>query len=387
MSEKKIKALWISSWFPNRKHRLLGNFVAKQAQAVANQCDIAVVFIADDAIVDYEIEISDEDFLKIWVYYPETSNRLVKFFRFTKAWKIGLQELRNCQFKPDIVHLNILNPTGLVALYLHFFKQIPFVITEHWSGYNRRMPQIIEWHHRWLIRLCSRFSSKIIGMSPFFVESMRKNGLKGSFEVIPNIINGDVFCPSKSKKEKDVFQILHVSHLWDEHKNISGILRGIQLLSEKRRDFHLTIVGPIELHEPYIILSKTLNINHLVTFKSSLSYQETAHEMQQADLFVMLSNREGLPHVLQEALAVGIPVVVSETGGIKDWVTDEQGQVVEIGDITGFSNAIDDVLNHIDTFSVEKIRAKVAQECSNKSVSEAIIRVYENVLSVIKNNS
>ena len=381
MSEKKIKALWISSWFPNRKDRLLGNFVAKQAQAVANQCNIAVVFISDDAIVDYEIEISDEDFLKIWVYYPETSNRLVKVFRFTKAWKIGLQELKRHSFKPDIVHLNILNPTGLVALYLHFFKQIPFVITEHWSGYNRRIPQIIEWHHQWLIKLCGRFSSKIIGISPFFVESMKKNGLNGSFEVIPNIINGDVFCPPKSKKRNEKFQILHVSHLWDEHKNISGILRGIQLLSEKRSDFHLTIVGPIEQHEPHIILSKMLKINHLVTFKSSLTYQGTAHEMQQADLFVMLSNREGLPVVLQEALAVGIPVVVSETGGIRDWVTDDQGRVVEIGDITGFSNALDDVITHIDAFSVEKIRAEVVQKCSNKIVSEAIIQVYKNILN------
>ena len=381
MNEKKIKALWISSWFPNRKHRLLGNFVAKQAQAVANQCDIAVVFIADDAILDYEIETSNEDFLKVLVYYPKTSNRLMKFFRFMKAWKIGLQALKKHSFKPDIVHLNILNPTGLVALYLYFFKKIPFIITEHWSGYNRRMPQIIEWHHRWLIKLCGRFSSKIIGMSSFFVESMKINGLKGSFQVIPNIINGDIFCPSKSKKEKDVFQILHVSHLWDEHKNISGILRGVQLLSKKRSDFHLTIVGPVELHEPYIILSKTLNINHLVTFKSSLTYEETAQEMQQADLFVMLSNREGLPVVLQEALAIGIPVVVSETGGIQDWVTEEQGRVVKIGDITGFSNAIDDVMNHIVTFSVEKIRAEVVQKCSNESVSEAIIEVYKNVLN------
>ena len=380
MSEKKIKALWISSWFPNRKDGLLGNFVAKQAQAVANQCDIAVVFVSDDAIVDYEIETSNEDFLKILVYYPKTSNRLMKFFRFMKAWKIGLQELKKHSFKPDIVHLNILNPTGLVALYLHFFRKIPFVITEHWSGYNRRMPQMIEWHHRWLIKLCGRFSSKIIGMSPFFVESMEINGLNGSFEVIPNIINGDVFCPPKLKKRNEKFQILHVSHLWDEHKNISGILRGIQLLSEKRGDFHLTIVGPIERHEPYITLSKTLNINHLITFKSSLTYEETAHQMQKADLFVMLSNREGLPHVLQEALAVGIPVVVSETGGIRDWVTSEQGRVVEIGDITGFSNAIDDVLTHIDTFSVEKIRDEVVQKCSNKSVSEAIVKVYKNVL-------
>ena len=62
-------------------------------------------------------------------------------------------------------------------------------------------------------------------------------------------------------------------------------------------------------------------------------------------------------------------------------MTDDQGRVVEIGDITGFSNALDDVITHIDAFSVEKIRAEVVQKCSNKIVSEAIIQVYKNILN------
>jgi hypothetical protein len=59
MKDRKIKALWLASWYPNRKDILLGNFVQKQAQALANQCDIVVLFITDDVIDDYEIEIKE----------------------------------------------------------------------------------------------------------------------------------------------------------------------------------------------------------------------------------------------------------------------------------------------------------------------------------------
>jgi L-malate glycosyltransferase len=383
MKEKrKIKALWLASWFPNRRDLLLGNFVEKQAQALANQCDIVVLFIADDNVRYYEIEIKELDFLEIKVYYPKTTNPILKLFRFLKAWQKGLECLKEKNFHPDIVHLNVLNPTGLVALYLKIFRKIPFVITEHWSGYNKRQPNIIRWHHRWLIQLCGHFSSKIIGISSYFVESMRLNGLKGEFEVISNIVDVDVFCKPIEKKQVGYVRLLHVSHLHDDHKNVSGILRGIQILSEKRQDFHLTIIGTIKRHELYLTLSKTLKINHLVTFKDSQTYQNIALEMQNSDVFVMFSNYEGLPVVLLEAMAVGLPVVVSETGGIQDWVSNDKGRVVEIGDLEGFVKALDDVLSQINFFLADKIRAEVVERCSNERVVFAIKNVYKEVLKI-----
>jgi L-malate glycosyltransferase len=381
MAEKKIKALWLASWFPNRKDVLSGNFVEKQAQALANQCDIVVLFITDDDIDTYQIETEHNDFITIRVYHPKTTNRILKLFRFINAWRKGLKMLKKYGFKMDIVHLHVLNPTGLVALYLYFFKRVPFVVTEHWSGYNQRIKANIDFHHRLLMRMCGRFSSRILGLSAYFVESMRACGMKGHFSIIPNIVNVEIFCPNLEKGKTNKFRMLHISHLFDPHKNLSQILKAIHVLAQKRQDFQLTIVGNIERQKPYVSLSKVLKINHLITFKPTLNYKEIALEMQNHDAFVMFSNFEGLPVVILEALSVGIPVVASETGGIREWIDEEKGRVIEVGDFEGFITALEDIILKKDTFLPQKIRQNVVEKCSNEQVSGAILKVYHEVLA------
>jgi L-malate glycosyltransferase len=380
IQEGKIKSLWLASWFPNRKAPLLGNFVAKQAQALSNLCDVALIFITEDAISDYEIEISRVDYLKILVYYPQTYNPISKIYRYAIAWKKALICLKQERFEPDIVHLNILNPTGLVALYFKIFKKIPFLVTEHWSDYNFRKPRQIKWHHRLLIRLCNYYSSHFIAISRYYAESMRQCGFKGQFSVIPNIVDINMFCPPVEKQILPIKKLLHISYLHDGQKNISGILRGIHILSKMRRDFQMIFAGPQESHSGYIDLSNKLKINDLVIFEKLKTNEQVAVSMQEADIFVLFSNIEGLPVVLLEALSVGLPVIATETGGICDWVDMDKGRIVKIGDEKKLAESLNYLLSHIEKFSAEKIRQEVVEKCSNESVSNAIKNVYRRIL-------
>jgi L-malate glycosyltransferase len=381
IQKNKIKALWLASWFPNRKAPLSGNFVAKQAQALSNQCDIALLHITEDTVMDYEIEVSQGDYSTIQVYYPKTSNPFSKIYCYAVAWKKALNCLKKMGFKPDIVHLNILNPTGLVAIYLKIFKKIPFIVTEHWSDYNFRNPRLIKWHHRLLIRSCNQYASHYIGISDYFAESMRQCGFTGDISIIPNIVDVHLFCPPKDKRISPIKTLLHVSYLHDGQKNVSGILRGIEILSKMRQDFQLIIAGPEENHDSYIKLADMLNINNLVVFEKAKTTNEVVLSMQEADIFVLFSNIEGLPVVLLEALSVGLPVIATETGGISDWVDETKGRIVTIGDERELAENLDYLLIHIDRFSTEKIRQDVVEKCSNESVSNAIKNVYEKVLS------
>ena len=71
---------------------------------------------------------------------------------------------------------------------------------------------------------------------------MEQFGIKNKFLVIPNVVDTDIFKYSdkgvNTKKE-----VLHISNLKDEHKNITGILNVFKQLGETRSDVRLTIAG------------------------------------------------------------------------------------------------------------------------------------------------
>jgi glycosyltransferase involved in cell wall biosynthesis len=72
-----------------------------------------------------------------------------------------------------------------------------------------------------------------------------------------------------------------------------------------------------------------------------LGYQaDPARVLAAADVFTLTSRYEGLPVALLEALALGLPAVVSRVGGIPDVVRqDVEGTLIEPGDVAGFTAA------------------------------------------------
>ena len=81
----KIKTLWLCSWYPSRKIPYLATFIQRQAAATARLADVAILYVIGDTVSDYQIEFEEGDFLTTRVYYPETTNVFIKFFRQFRA--------------------------------------------------------------------------------------------------------------------------------------------------------------------------------------------------------------------------------------------------------------------------------------------------------------
>lgn len=79
-----------------------------------------------------------------------------------------------------------------------------------------------------------------------------------------------------------------------------------------------------------------------VIFHGKLSNQEVLSLLEQADALIMPSHFEGLPIVLLEAIANGVVPIVSHLEGITDFVITDgvDGQIVPIGDVSAFADAL-----------------------------------------------
>lgn len=383
-----MKSLWVASWYPNRYSPLNGDFIQRMAIATRSYCSLAVLSVAEGAVADVKLEVRSGHFLEVLVYVPAASNtsrffavtRAIRAGRHLKAYWKGLNYITKHFGKPDILHLHVIFPAGLFVLFLSLWFNIPFLITEHWTGFRRINWKKLRWYHKRLGRSCTSFGRYILPVSPALVEDMQALGFFGNYAVLPNVVNINQFKPPKVRSKGSKFRFLHVSNQVNGAKNITGILDATRQLAKERQDFELYLIGDGPDREMLGKKVEADGLNQIVAFVGELEHVRVSQEMQRADALLMFSNYENLPCVILEALATGLPVIATETGGIKDWVTPGKGFLVKPGDKAGLVAAMKKAMDKRNDFDPEFIRSEVAEQCSYDTVGRKIAAFYHEVL-------
>jgi glycosyltransferase involved in cell wall biosynthesis len=114
-----------------------------------------------------------------------------------------------------------------------------------------------------------------------------------------------------------------------------------------KHGWSLRIVGDGPLREELESLAKRCAAN--VSFAGHVPHGRVAEEIRGARLFVLNSSYEGLPHIVLEAKACGIPVLASEAGGTPETIAhDVDGWLVPVDDEEALCDGIRRLLTHED---------------------------------------
>jgi len=209
---------------------------------------------------------------------------------------------------------------------------------------------------------------------------MIKFGIKNKYIVIPNVVKTDIFFPSKENSNMPKIRFLHISHLKDDHKNISGILETFKEISKIRPDFFLTISGngDVESHMKYADIIEFPK--SLIRFEGSKTQNEVAEAMRENNAFILFSNYENLPVVISEAHVSGIPVVSSDVGGISEMINETNGVLVEKGNKKMLLEKVLLTMDNIRKFNKNKISAVAVERYGYESVGKQYYNVYKSVI-------
>jgi glycosyltransferase involved in cell wall biosynthesis len=382
----KPKVLWICSWYPNRTMPTFANFVYRHAKATSLYADIAVIYACSDVSVKkgYEVVLAYEPFLTVRIYYAATQNPFTKIWRIIHAYKMGYKRLVSEGGKPDLIHLNVLYPAGIFGWYLHWQEKIPFVLTEHRGGYLHKQGSYKGLFMKLFTKLTVQKASAVLALSTYFASAMKSHGLiNRNYAIIPNVVDTTVFTiTSDIIHTSSAFKFLHVSMFDDDIKNISGILRCVANFAQRRSDFVLNIIGDGNDRQKLLDLANELNIlNRFVFFQGTKSHEEVAAVMREdTDTFVLFSNMESQSCVILEAMACGLPIIATETGGINERVTEQTGILLDIGDEKGLVEAMNYMIDNRGKYDPSVIRQKIVEKCSVEAVGQAIADVYQTVL-------
>jgi glycosyltransferase involved in cell wall biosynthesis len=160
--------------------------------------------------------------------------------------------------------------------------------------------------------------------------------------VIPNGINLEEYngVTINLKRETDGKNILFVGSLYPV-KGVQYLIMAMKLVHDKMPDARLILVGDGKEREPLAALSIQLGIQKYVQFVGKVPHAKVQTFMQQADVFILPSLSEGLPNVILEAMACGLPIVASRIGGIPDIIINEtNGYLVEVKDTDAIAHKI-----------------------------------------------
>jgi len=185
------------------------------------------------------------------------------------------------------------------------------------------------------------------------------------------------------KRQPNVFRWIHVSHLGDEHKNISGLIRGFSEALKTNNEMELHIYGDGEIR-PYIKQAAEMGLSeqHL-KIRGEQPLEQIANAMSAAHALVLFSNYENLPCVIVEAFSCGIPVLSTSVGGIDEIVNKNTGRLIQKGREEELSQALLKMSKEYAIFDPETIRKFAESNFSIESISNQYDMIYEKALREI----
>jgi glycosyltransferase involved in cell wall biosynthesis len=160
-------------------------------------------------------------------------------------------------------------------------------------------------------------------------------------------------------------------------KNLPLLFHALDGISD---GFETTLVGEGKLEDE---LKAAVNDLHLrnVRFYGRADGAELRELYRNADVFVLPSEREGMPLVLLEALAMGLPVVATDIPGNRDIILDgHNGALTPLGDPSAFRQALLNITGDPDTYRrMSEASRRLAEKYSWETASAEFDRLYANI--------
>ena len=338
-----MKVLFLTPWYPSEKDAMSGLFVQKHVEAVRAQgVDVRVIFSQT---------------------IPDT----------WRQWKALQRE----GWKPDLVQLNVIQKQGLLAKTIG----VPYIIVEHWSGYLPENGQFnrMSRFKRDLYRHIANNAERILTVSEPLQKAMQACGIENEhWGTIDNVVDDFFFEPRVKSQESRVKTLLHVSCFDERAKNVKGLLRAAKMLSEKRQDWCLKLVGTGVDYPEVRAYADTLDIPEgCLEWTGELTPQQVADEMHRADALVLSSRYETYGVVLAEAAAAGLPILSTPVGiaeEVADLIVPQEIAQHKAGT---FAEFIESILWN-EKFTNQK--SKITNQFTADAIGRKLVSIYDSCL-------
>lgn len=278
-----------------------------------NPCDIFdEIYII--SFIENDIESSKVQLL--------AGNAILKIFSMGKLNTLNLKRKKDVvlnlvkEIDPDVIRAYNAKLEGWIAAYCSNNLGKPFFVSIHaqYDGYRKLVKSkdfkkylLLQYSRKFIEPYVLKNANKITGVYKI-IEPYVYDIIKKKPEILYNKVDLKRFTPKIKKTLTEKPLILSVSRL-SSQKNHHILIKSV-----KDIDVHLQIIGDGELSKELQELVKELDIENKVSFIKSVPNNEIQNYYQSADIFALAYDPkiEGVPIPVLEALASGMPIVISK---------------------------------------------------------------------------
>lgn len=382
---KKLNILFLTNWYPNLKNPVEGIFVQETIRAVSKSHSVTVIHnTGPDPNLDqpWKLELQEDPLLirGIKTYrFRYRPSPLPKTTLLVSAWCLlqSIRWLKKQEWTPDIIHAHVYH-AGILGAIVGKILRIPVVISEHSSAFARGR---LSRSGKSMVRIAFRLANVVIPVSTALKDSILGAGIRGNFQVIPNVVDDELFFFKEKNKVKPDLRFLYVGLLdLSDNKGLSILFQALEKYAEQDTNWHLDILGDGPGRAKYQEMVQERSLSSSVTFHGMKTKLEVASYMHEANLFILPSIKETFSVVTAEALATGTPVLVTKCGGPEDYVNEKNGILVEAGDPEALYQGLLDSIKSLDSYDNLKISRDAHDRFSPNVIGAEFTKIYLTIL-------
>ncbi|MDI6720636.1 MAG: glycosyltransferase family 4 protein [Methanomicrobiales archaeon] len=225
----------------------------------------------------------------------------------------------------DLIHAFFGIPCGALA-YEHR-KDVPYIVSLRGSdvpGFNDRF----SFQYTFLkpiIRRVWQQAAAVVANSEGLRDLAHQTDPSIPIDIIYNGIDTSEFTV-REKRNDGRFIVLTVARLIPR-KGIDDLIRAVPEILEKCPDLLVRIIGEGNLESELRDLAKKLGVAGHIDFLGYIPHDELPGYYATSDVFVLPSRNEGMSNTILEAMAAGLPIITTDTGGTQELISGN-GQII-----------------------------------------------------------
>jgi glycosyltransferase involved in cell wall biosynthesis len=279
----------------------------------------------------------------------------------------------------SIIHSHAMFMGGVIGHKLSKKYKLPHVHTEHTSGLIFNPKQYTKKDIA-ITRKAYSHCHKVLFVSHFALKHTLANialESKDNLVVLPNVVDSSFFSsPILPLSKATSFRFLVIGN-FIPIKNHQLLLEAFRLVQKEFPTVGLSIagIGPLELELRG--LSESLKLEN-VNWLSRLNRTAVKEQMAAHQVILSTSKVETFGLTIAEAQAMGKPVVVTDSGGVRDIVSQETGIVTELSS-EAFAEGLIHMIQSLDSYDSETIRQSAKNRFAAQVIMNQLNEIYRQL--------
>lgn len=380
-----MNILMIARGYPTPKEPQWGCFEQDQAEALQRYGHRVVVASVDSRFLWRKRKIGTTIYNKNGVVYYNlfwVPGAIVNLLggRRLSLYIRQLQLLRLYKMiiakygKPDVVYGHFFANTAMGVVLKQKFG-LPLVGIEHAARFN---DDILDKHTKELSNLAYANTDAMIAVSESLRQRLYFHFHKESF-VVHNLVAYEFEKREHKGVSSDVFQFVSTGTL-EHRKGFDLLISAFFKTQLWRKNVRLLIIGGGDEEEILHKMIEKVGLSEKIQLVGRKTRAEIADILCASHAFVLASRSENFSVAVLEALSVGLPVIATICGGIKECINERNGLLVPVEDVDALTKALVEMYENYSRYDTDYIVSDYQNRFSSAVIAHQLTKIFEEVI-------